>query len=149
MTAAHCLKFGAPLMVRLGTVFDTKKKSWRAIWIQCETFYFQTDLKYSNDPLYGEVQDVKISQIIQHPEYKSGQQFNDIALAKLERDVDISTMYVYPACLNIRDNIPIASDIVQVIGWGETEDDIRGDPTEVTSRILLMTNVTGMSQGIR
>lgn len=45
-----------------------------------------------------EVQDRDVSDIIVHPDYNATSYFNDIALIKLSRNVEI-TNYVRPCCL--------------------------------------------------
>lgn len=79
------------------------------------------DLQKPNDPSNGFVQDIGIAQTIRHPDYRTSQLFNDIALLKLIKPADITDSYVYPVCLNTRNDVPGPDASVEVIGWGETE----------------------------
>lgn len=66
-------------------------------------------------------QDIPIAETYPHPEYRSSQLFNDIALLKLSKPADVTDIYVYPVCLNTRKGLPLPGASVDVIGWGETE----------------------------
>ncbi|XP_045450452.1 serine protease Hayan-like [Melitaea cinxia] len=64
--------------------------------------------------------DVKIKNIIVHPNYKPPEKYYDIALIELETTVNF-TKYVHPACLNTKPAVDIKNNIFTVTGWGETE----------------------------
>lgn len=61
--------------------------------------------------------DYKIVQHIIHPNYKSPSLYHDIALFRLERDVDFSA-YIRPICLNT-DN-KFTPPAIMATGWGKS-----------------------------
>lgn len=63
-------------------------------------------------------QDYGISQKIAHPNYHSPSQYHDIALLKLNRQVDFND-YIIPICLETNRNLPNTNFIAT--GWGKTE----------------------------
>ncbi|XP_026326179.1 serine protease snake-like [Hyposmocoma kahamanoa] len=64
--------------------------------------------------------DVNIIKIINHPQYKSPNKYNDISLMVLEKDVKFSK-YVQPACLwRTFDTSPLGTKAV-LTGWGVIE----------------------------
>ncbi|XP_014219961.1 venom protease-like [Copidosoma floridanum] len=56
---------------------------------------------------------------IRHPDYKRPDQYNDIALLKMDRPVTFDA-YVRPACLSLNPNIPPGEKTI-VAGWGITD----------------------------
>lgn len=66
------------------------------------------------------MQEIKITQIISHPEYKSQVKYNDIAIFKLASPITFNPN-VRPACLNTDSNL--AWDKAIVIGFGQTASD--------------------------
>ncbi|XP_026811308.1 serine protease snake-like, partial [Rhopalosiphum maidis] len=62
--------------------------------------------------------DYRIVERIIHPKYKAYSHYNDIALFRLERDVDFSS-YVRPICLNR--NHSLTPPAVIATGWGNTD----------------------------
>ncbi|KAJ8965354.1 hypothetical protein NQ314_004194 [Rhamnusium bicolor] len=98
LTAAHCTNFselGSLKVVRLGTKTLTPR----------------------NGTTY---EDIKVAQIIQHPNYNSPSTYNDIALLKLQRKVQF-TKSILPACLNDAFNVNLATNTLTAIGWGKTD----------------------------
>lgn len=129
LTAAHCNK-NLPSSwkishVRLGE-WDTKSNP------DCQ--YFENEEEMCNDPYV----DVKVSQVIEHPEYKQvgAAQYNDIALLKLERDVQTS-LWIKPICLPIEQSLrdlDYTEQSLEVSGFGLTE---KGFSSEVKLRVDL------------
>ncbi|XP_076658243.1 serine protease persephone [Halictus rubicundus] len=79
------------------------------------------------------VQRIPIRDIMYHPEHKIGISYNDVAILKLERKVEMSDT-VKPACLQTKplDSITITPKTsLVVLGWGSTS-------FEVESSTLLM-----------
>lgn len=62
--------------------------------------------------------EINIAKIEVHPNYSRARKYNDIALLKLEREVDFSNN-IRPACLWRMNQINHATGIA--IGWGKTE----------------------------
>uniref|UniRef100_A0A1S4H878 Peptidase S1 domain-containing protein n=2 Tax=gambiae species complex TaxID=44542 RepID=A0A1S4H878_ANOGA len=82
---------------------------------------------YSNaDNEYA--QELKIVDVIRHPNYKFTSSYYDIALMKLERNVSV-TRYVIPTCLWLEDEIRFPN--LMAAGWGRT------GFSENTSEILM------------
>lgn len=123
LTAAHCVapEMPQPAIVRLGTVRLSSFQKKNIFFEFLFKFHTQVDLQKYQDTNNGFAQDIPIAQTIRHPEYRSSQLFNDIALLRLTRPADTSDIYVYPACINTRKNFPYPRSSVDVIGWGETE----------------------------
>ncbi|KAJ3641627.1 hypothetical protein Zmor_028123 [Zophobas morio] len=97
LTAAHCLvtsNLGDLIRVRLG----------------------ELDLQSVSDD--ANPQDFGISGKIVHPNSHPPSQYNDIALLKLDRQVQFSD-YIAPICLQVNRNLPNANFIST--GWGRTE----------------------------
>ncbi|XP_063709657.1 uncharacterized protein LOC134838122 [Culicoides brevitarsis] len=96
LTASHCTmnrEKQAPDVVRLG------------------------DLNIESDHEDTDAQQFKVHSIIRHPDYKH--RYNDIALIKLERKVNI-TNFVMPACL--WDKLELPRDVeLEACGYGQTE----------------------------
>ncbi|XP_018562070.1 serine protease persephone [Anoplophora glabripennis] len=94
LAAAHCLiprNFGRPSVVRLGVANLT-------------------------DTVHR--QDIKVAEVIPHPDYKNPLVYNDIGLVKLEKKVDIN-VYTRPACLYTEKEIGTKEAVNS--GWGATE----------------------------
>lgn len=61
--------------------------------------------------------DYRIVQRVSHPDYKPPSLYNDVALFRLESDVEFSA-YVRPICLN---SDPLFNPAVHIAtGWGRT-----------------------------
>jgi len=73
------------------------------------------ELDYNSETADYKPTDYKIVERIIHPNYKSPSLYNDIALLRLERDVNFSA-YVRPICLNTDILTPSA---VMATGWGK------------------------------
>ncbi|CAI6344853.1 unnamed protein product [Macrosiphum euphorbiae] len=97
LTAAHCEKI------------NTMKPSY-VKWARLG------ELDYNSETADYKPTDYKIVKRIIHPNYKSPSLYNDIALLRLERDVNFSA-YVRPICLNTDILTPSA---VMATGWGKT-----------------------------
>lgn len=61
--------------------------------------------------------DYKIEQRIIHPNYKKPSSYNDIALFRLEQNVEFSE-YVRPLCLNTDQSLN--PPLMAATGWGKT-----------------------------
>lgn len=93
LTAAHCTdsSLGKPVAVRLG----------------------ELNLVRNDDGASPE--NYKVVQVVAHPEYRSAAKYNDIALLRLDRQVEFSNT-VRPACLYSTDKISESRAIAT--GWG-------------------------------
>ena len=89
-------------------------QSWKLNYVRLGDWNLDTDMDCDDAYVYDKVCsdppiDVKIAEIIPHPQYNTNDknQFNDIALLRLERDVQYSE-YIKPICLPVdsksRDN---------------------------------------------
>ncbi|XP_055384410.1 venom protease-like [Condylostylus longicornis] len=96
LTAAHCIKtgLGEPKIIRIG------------------------DLNINSDTDDAEPEEIPVEENIVHPNYNKKRRKYDIALLKLQRNVDINT-YRRPACLPSSYDWPYSKAIVT--GWGNTE----------------------------
>ncbi|XP_073818449.1 serine protease grass-like isoform X2 [Musca autumnalis] len=109
LTAAHCVNTVDPLVgVRLGE-HDTSTEEdcvKRGPKLKC------------NLP----VENFGIETIVSHPEYNKREHVNDIALVKLDRNVEFKS-HIEPVCLPINSNIlrTRPEDDFQISGWGYTE----------------------------
>ncbi|KAF5305583.1 hypothetical protein FQA39_LY01674 [Lamprigera yunnana] len=118
LTAAHCVLintyYGFSLVsVRLG--------EWR-ISTEKDCEEKQANLQ-CNDP----VVDLKISQVIPSADYDGRSGKHDIALIRLERDVQF-TDYVKPICLpNAQHLDPLPNTYLLIAGWGQTENSSNSD----------------------
>lgn len=92
LTAAHCMKYGSPQIVRLG----------------------ELDLTVESDDEF----DVGIEYIRRHPEHRFKYSYHDIALIKLNQSIPFS-YYIRPACL--WDSIALNVTSVIATGFGNTE----------------------------
>jgi transmembrane serine protease 9 len=99
LTAAHCLKMGQMNFAK-----------WARLG----------DLNYISKTDNARPKDYRIVQHIVHPAYRPPSQYNDIALFRLETDVEFSA-YVRPICLNTDANSTPAKQIAT--GWGRTSTD--------------------------
>ncbi|KAJ3641626.1 hypothetical protein Zmor_028122 [Zophobas morio] len=111
LTAAHCLvtsNLGDLIRVRLG----------------------ELDLQSVSDD--ANPQDFGISGKIVHPNYHPPSQYNDIALLKLDRQVQFSD-YIAPICLQVNRNLPNANFIAT--GWGRTE--LGGSQSDILMKVDL------------
>lgn len=115
LTAAHCTPTRRPpVKVRLGKV---------------------TLLTNDDDAIPV---DLKIQEIIRHPDYKASTKKNDIALIRVAERIEF-TDNIRPACLqtNVHDVLPNTE--LFVTGWGSTSAERTLRPA-----VLLKTNVTSM-----
>lgn len=74
-------------------------------------------LNYLSNTDNDKSKDYQIVQHILHPNYTSNSFYHDIALFRLEKDVEFSA-YIRPICLNT-DNL-LKPSIVTATGWGQT-----------------------------
>uniref|UniRef100_A0A336MY88 CSON006259 protein n=1 Tax=Culicoides sonorensis TaxID=179676 RepID=A0A336MY88_CULSO len=95
LSAAHCIKHpdGEASVVRIGLL---NKRDHRSM------------------------QEIKISQIIQHPQYQSNVKYHDIVLFKLVSNIKFEAN-IRPACLNTNPNL--VWDRAVVIGFGQLASD--------------------------
>ncbi|XP_052866526.1 uncharacterized protein LOC128272702 [Anopheles cruzii] len=96
LTAAHCVEDDdnvPPDVVRLGDI----------------NLYNDTDDQYA--------QQLKIVEIVRHPEHRFSTRYHDLALLRLERNVRLHDT-VAPACLWDDEEIPFPS--MEATGWGAT-----------------------------
>uniref|UniRef100_A0A2H8TSH9 Serine protease snake n=1 Tax=Melanaphis sacchari TaxID=742174 RepID=A0A2H8TSH9_9HEMI len=100
LSAAHCEKFGNKLTMRY------------AQWARLG------DLDYLSETDEARPKDYRIVERIVHPNYKPPSLYNDIALFRLERDVDFSP-FVRPICLNT--DHYLTPPAIIATGWGRTE----------------------------
>lgn len=63
------------------------------------------ELDYATTKDAAEPIDYKVVEFIKHPEYLPPQRYNDIALLRLEKEVQFGK-YIRPACLHTEFNIP-------------------------------------------
>ncbi|KAJ8965356.1 hypothetical protein NQ314_004196 [Rhamnusium bicolor] len=108
LVAAHCLvsRSDAPELVRLGVIsLDDSEHS----------------------------QDIKIKELIVHPEYKRPSYYNDIGLVKLEKKVDIND-HVRPACLHTQREIEGMLAISSI--WGPTQQQLGNLDSTLQRNIL-------------
>ena len=77
-------------------------------------------------------QDFGISGKYVHPNYHPPSQYNDIALLKLDRQVQFSD-YIAPICLQVNRNLPNANFIAT--GWGRTE--LGGSQSDILMKVDL------------
>ncbi|KYB25041.1 hypothetical protein TcasGA2_TC031075 [Tribolium castaneum] len=111
LTAAHCLatsNLGELVRVRLGDL----------------------DLQSVTDD--AQPQDYRVSQKIIHPSYHAPAQYDDIALIRLDRDVQFSP-YIAPICLETQKNLPNYNFIAT--GWGKTE--VGGSQSDILMKVDL------------
>lgn len=92
LTAAHCVRYGKPTHVRLGT--DTATDS-------------------GAEP-YG------IVRIVSHPEYIPMESSNDIAIVEMIEEYD-TTMEIDPLCLYGSKEDLSSKENLTVVGWGMTD----------------------------
>ncbi|CAG9806988.1 unnamed protein product [Chironomus riparius] len=122
LTAAHCnnnLPTGWRIShVRLGE-WDVRTNP------DCQ--YFENDEEMCNDPYV----EIRVAQVIQHPQYHQtgAAQYNDIALLKLEREVQ-TNVWIKPICLPIDQSLrdlDYTAQSLEVTGFGMTETDFKSD----------------------
>ncbi|PNF38946.1 hypothetical protein B7P43_G07030 [Cryptotermes secundus] len=105
LTAAHCApRNNPPTIARLGDL----------------------NLKLTNDG--AQPINYLVEEVIQHPQYKPPAKYNDVALLKLDRQVEFSE-FIRPACLHQTDTFQINKTVAT--GWG------RIDYAEKKSDVLL------------
>jgi hypothetical protein len=80
------------------------------------------DLKNSADDV--DVQDVNVLRRIPYPDYRISENYHDIGLLQLDKDVTFDS-YVKPACLHSQGNVPEDKPIAT--GWGRTEPGLSSD----------------------
>ncbi|XP_017890446.1 serine protease snake-like isoform X2 [Ceratina calcarata] len=102
VTAAHCLfnlNWGEATWIRLGVL----------------------DLEKTNKTETYEPQDIRIMELIKHPEYKRPSEYHDIAILRLERSATFND-WVRPTCLPY--SLPPtgkAAPTPTAMGWGQVE----------------------------
>ncbi|KAF2895868.1 hypothetical protein ILUMI_10303 [Ignelater luminosus] len=112
LTAAHCVQLNQPLYIdeiRLG--------EWK--------ISSPEDCEEQNcaDP----VVDLKIEEKIVHPDYGSRKSKNDIALLRLDRNIEF-TDFIQPICLPVSEALdPSVGSRLTVVGWGITENETKSD----------------------
>ncbi|XP_060870124.1 serine protease snake-like [Metopolophium dirhodum] len=116
LTAAHCEKTGN---------INPSYAKWARLG----------ELDYNSKTANARPTDYKIVDRIIHPNYKPPSLYNDIALFRLERDVDFSA-YVRPICLNT-DNTS-TPPTVMATGWGKTALDRRVSPHLLKVRLNII-----------
>lgn len=77
-------------------------------------------------------QDFLITERYPHPQYKPPQQYNDIALVRLDKEAVI-TPYVRPLCLQVEKELPTYSPIAT--GWGRLQ--FGGETSENLMKVTL------------
>uniref|UniRef100_A0A1I8MN23 Peptidase S1 domain-containing protein n=1 Tax=Musca domestica TaxID=7370 RepID=A0A1I8MN23_MUSDO len=112
LTAAHC--FHSPLgkvnLVRLG------------------------ELDFNSDTDDAQPEDYYILRIIEHPEYRLNQPYNDIALILLTSNIKFSR-YKHPACLPPLNLIEERQTSFIAIGWGHVQ--FAGEPSSHLKKVEL------------
>ncbi|XP_070507428.1 serine protease easter-like [Chironomus tepperi] len=122
-------------------------QSWQLIHVRLGEYNLDTEIDCDDAYVYEKVCsdppiDVRIAEIIPHPQYNPNDksQFNDIALLRLEKDVQFSE-FIKPICLpidsRIRDDL-LVDQKLEVAGWGKSE-----KPS--SSSIILKSRVEGIS----
>lgn len=91
------------------------------------------DLNLYNNRDNAQPQNFTIAQIVRHPDYSFRFAYNDIALLKLDRPVEIN-LYVRPACLYENDSLP-HSPLPIATGWGATQ--YLGDTSDDLIKVVL------------
>ncbi|XP_055544822.1 serine protease snake-like [Wyeomyia smithii] len=107
LTAAHCMKYGRPTIVRLG----------------------EHDLRDE----YGNQADIGIESIRRHPQHKFASSYHDIALIKLNQSIPFSAL-IRPACLWNDMKFNFTSAIAS--GFGKT-DFLDNQPSDVLRKVQL------------
>ncbi|XP_034832134.1 serine protease persephone-like [Maniola hyperantus] len=90
------------------------------------------------DRQFNSETDVRIVEIITHPDYKRRTKYDDLALLKLEQPVQFS-VYLNAICLYTVDDDPKIP--LTITGWGKTS-----TTRDIKSTILLKANVTVVSK---
>ncbi|XP_053609655.1 serine protease Hayan-like isoform X2 [Plodia interpunctella] len=83
---------------------------------------------------WNDKSDIRIEEIIIHPDYKRREKYHDVALLRLERPVKVSSD-VNAVCLYTANEDPTVP--LTITGWGRTS-----TSRNVRSNVLLKTNVT-------
>lgn len=76
------------------------------------------DLNYLNDTDGARPKDYKVVQRVIHPKYRSPSLYYDIALFRLEKNVEYSE-FVRPTCLNTNQFLNPTTLVAS--GWGQTD----------------------------
>ncbi|XP_072949116.1 serine protease persephone-like isoform X2 [Epargyreus clarus] len=116
LTAAHCIENIqglTPSIVRLGVVEIGKD-------------------------VFNPESDIRIANIIVHPDRKPVVKYHDIALIRLQRKVEYSAL-LNPACLYTKDDVP--RDALTITGWGKSSVN-----KDIRSPVLQKANVTAVSR---
>lgn len=100
LTAAHCMKYGRPVIVRMA----------------------ESDLRNE----YDDAVDFEIENITSHPSYKNAFSYYDIALIKLKEEVMFSRL-IRPACLWTGFDVNVTSVIASGFGHTESQSDKKPD----------------------
>jgi len=127
LTAAHCEKLGnkyepyiyLQYLHIIHCIFYFKH-CYRNIFIfrRFANWARLGELDYLSETDDARPKDYKIVQRIIHPNYKSTSSYHDIALFRLEKDVEFSP-FVRPICLNT-DNM-LRPPAIIATGWGKTD----------------------------
>lgn len=80
------------------------------------------DISSSTDE--ADPQDYKVSQIIAHPQYDEVQKYNDIALLRLDKDVEFNK-FIRPACLHTKYELPKVNEAGEYIYFKLKNETIR------------------------
>ncbi|KAF2891821.1 hypothetical protein ILUMI_14352, partial [Ignelater luminosus] len=111
LTAAHCVTLLTYLEMRLDGV---RLGEWR---ISTATDCEEGKASSCTDP----VVDLKIEEKMVHPQYTRRKGKNDIALVRLERNVEY-TDFIQPICLPVSESPDLESGFKMIVaGWGATE----------------------------
>ncbi|KAF2895865.1 hypothetical protein ILUMI_10310 [Ignelater luminosus] len=115
LTAAHCVHLKQPLYVD-----EVRLGEWKISSPEdCE----EGKVRYCADP----VVDLKIEEKIVHPDYDFRKSKNDIALLRLDRNIEF-TNFIQPICLPVSEAPdPSTGSKLTVVGWGITENDTKSD----------------------
>lgn len=76
--------------------------------------------------------DIRINEIIAHPDYRQAKLYNDIGLLRLERTVTLNGA-IRPACLPEQASVPTKRAIVT--GWGKVH--WNGEQSTVLLKVIL------------
>ncbi|KAF2898237.1 hypothetical protein ILUMI_07939, partial [Ignelater luminosus] len=117
LTAAHCVSLRARLNIRVDRVrlgewrISTAEDCDEGVSVNCA------------DP----VVEINIEKKIVHPEYRRVEGKNDIALLRLEKNIQFSN-YIQPICLPVRESPDSSPNSeMHVAGWGATENSSYSD----------------------
>ncbi|KAF2898239.1 hypothetical protein ILUMI_07941 [Ignelater luminosus] len=117
LTAAHCVSISENLPIYLNKV---RLGEWKISTVEDCDEEFPSNCA---DPVI----DLNIEEKIVHPQYKLGEGKNDIALLRLERNIEY-TNSIRPICLPVGESPdPRSRSEMYVAGWGATENSSSSD----------------------